>query len=201
MKPLTPWEAATHVGTESQPGLLPAATLTPLSLLLALLTTILLWPVFGGTAILIGLLFGRMAALDLTTYTLPNIYTVPLLVVGLVHAAGQGRLLQALLAALVIILLAQIIQRGGQHVGKQLGMGGGDLKLLAALFAFLPLTNAFFAVAVGCLLWLPVAMLKPKATVPFGVPILLGWVVLLRWPALPETLPQHLPNVLAFAIS
>jgi len=201
MNPYTPWETATHVGTDSQPGFLPATTLAPLSLLLALLTAILLWPVMGGTAIVVGLVFGRLAALDLTTYTLPNVYTVPLLVVGLAHAAGQGRLLQALLAALVIILMAQVIQRGGQHLGRQLGMGGGDLKLLAALFAFLPLTHAFFAVAAGCLLWLPVAMLKPKATVPFGVPLLLGWVVLLRWPALPQTLPQHLPNWLALAIS
>ncbi|TKW61552.1 MAG: prepilin peptidase [Blastochloris viridis] len=180
----TPWETATHVPQSSVTGMLTRESLTPLSLLAALVITLLLWSHYGIGALAIGLIFGRLLALDLTTYTLPNIYTVPLMVVGLVHSLVFGGFLQAVLALVILLLVSLVLSRS--HI--KIGMGGGDLKLLAALFAFLPLTDAFFAIALGSLCWLPVAFLKPKASIPFGVPILLGWVCLLAFTDLPNWL-------------
>lgn len=179
-----PWENATNVPLSSRPGVLPARALTPLTLLAAFLITLILWPTFHLAALLIGLVFGRLMALDLTTYTLPNVYTVPLLLVGWAHAATNGLFTQAILVLIGIFLLAWLMRRNHYNAG----IGGGDLKLLAALFAFLPATSAFFAIAVGSFLWLPVAFAKPKASIPFGVPIVLGWTLLLAFPGLPNWL-------------
>ncbi len=189
----TVWESATHAPSAAQPGLLPTATSFWLTALLAILIAALLWQPFGYYAIPIALVFGRLAALDLTTYTLPNIYTIPLFVVGLFHALTHEQLAQALIAALIIVFFNKTISSANLRMARSIGMGGGDLKLIAALFAFLPLTSAFWAVAVGSLAYMPVAFAKPKATVPFGVPLIIGWVILLRWP--------HLPNWLISTIS
>jgi leader peptidase (prepilin peptidase) / N-methyltransferase len=185
----TPWENATAVPQSSRTGMLKPASLTPLTLLAALVVTILLWPNYGIAALAIGLVFGRLIALDLTTYTLPNVYTVPLMTVGLLHSVIFGGVSQTVLAWLILFLLSLTVRRSNLKIG----MGGGDLKLLAALFAFLPLTEAFFAIALGSFFWLPVAFAKPKLSIPFGVPILLGWTLLLAVP--------HLPNWLMSAIS
>jgi len=159
-------------------------TLTPLTLLAALVITVLLWAHYGIGALVIGLIFGRLLALDLTTYTLPNIYTVPLIAVGFVHSLVFGGFAQAVLALVMLLLVSLVFSRSSIKIG----MGGGDLKLLAALFAFLPPADAFFAIALGSLFWLPVVCVKPKASIPFGVPILAGWVLLLAFPDLPNWL-------------
>ena len=186
---LTPWETATDVTPAVKNGLLPRRAATPLTLFCSLAIAIALWPVFGFCTVPIALVFGRLVALDLTTYTLPNIYTVPLLIIGLLHAFTHGWLMQAILALLLIYCLSLTLTRSN----LKMGMGGGDLKLLAALFAFLPLTSAFWAVAVGCLLYSPVTFAKPRSMVPFGVPLIVGWVILLCYP--------HLPNWLISTIS
>ncbi len=159
-------------------------SLTPLTLLAAVVIAILLWANYGIAALAIGLIFGRLLALDLTTYTLPNIYTVPLMAVGLMHSLVFGGFSQAICAWLIILLISMVASRS--HL--KIGMGGGDFKLLAALFAFLPLTDACFAIALGSLLWLPVAFKHPKQSIPFGVPIILGWTLLLAFPGLPNAL-------------
>ncbi len=193
MHTFTPWEAATHAPASAQPGLLPTTAATWLTIVFALAVTALLWQPFGYASIAIGLVFGRLMALDLTTYTLPNVYTIPLLTVGLMHALSQEQLAQALIACLLMVFFNKTVAAANMRMARSIGVGGGDLKLLAALFAFLPLTSAFWAVAAGSILYLPVAFTEPKATIPFGVPLLLGWAVLLRWP--------HLPNQLISTIS
>lgn len=186
---LAPWEVATHVAEAVQPGLLPLHRLPFLTLSCAAALILFLWPTLGWAAIPTGLVFARLLALDLTTYTLPNIYTVPLICIGLPFAYFHGQLPQAAYALLIMLTFSFALSR----CNVSLGFGGGDMKLMAALFAFLPLTTAFWAIAAGSILWLPVAFLKPKAMVPFGVPLILGWSLMLRFP--------HLPNWLISTIS
>lgn len=189
----TPWEASTHVPEAAQPGLLPQAATGSLTALFSLLIILLLWPLYGAWSLGIGLTFGRLMALDLTTYTLPNVYTIPLLTVGVLHALTTEHLTQAALAIVLIFVFNRTLMKANLRAARKIGVGGGDLKLLASLFAFLPLTSACWAIAAGCILYMPVAFLKPKATVPFGVPLILGWILLLRVP--------HLPNWLFSTIS
>lgn len=187
--PLAPWEVATDVADSAQPGLLPSHLGPRLSFLLSVALIIFLWPALGWAAIPTGMVFSRLLVMDLTTYTLPNIYTVPLICIGLCYALFHGQFGQAVMA--LCIMLSFSLTLG--HYRVSMGLGGGDFKLLAALFAFLPLTTGFWAIAVGSLLWLPIACLKPKAMVPFGVPLILGWCLMLRFP--------HLPNWLISTIS
>ncbi|PZP39727.1 MAG: hypothetical protein DI585_03135 [Pseudomonas fluorescens] len=189
----TPLEKATHVPDAAAQGLLPRAWIWPLTLALTVAITGALWPAYGIAAVAIAALFARMAALDITTYTLPNVYTVPLVIVGFVHALSHNLVPQALVALLMLSFLTSPVRHSFARLGLKLGLGGGDIKLLAALFAFLPLPLACWSLALGCILWLPVAFAKPKAMIPFGIPILAGWIIMLCVP--------HLPNWLISTIS
>lgn len=184
MQLLTPWEKATNVTSATRQGQLPAAYAWHITAGSFVVGSIFLWPVLGVLAIPLALIFGRMLALDITTYTLPNIYTVPLLTVGIFHALLHSNLASALIACLLIMLFSHKLTYSSLNIG----IGGGDIKLLAALFAFLPVGTACWAIAAGCMLWMPVAFIKPKAMIPFGVPLILGWAILLRFPYLPNWL-------------
>ncbi|MCA3244740.1 MAG: prepilin peptidase [Alphaproteobacteria bacterium] len=181
---LTPWEQATGVAEAALPGLLPARHTRRLTWALALVLAVLLWPAWGMAGVVMALVFARLMALDLTIYTLPNIYTIPLLAVGLLVALGDH-----LLATLLVWLALWLVGAAGRRWPRQgLVLGEGDLKLLAALVACLGPLPALAALAVGCLLWLPAAWLAPSRPLPLGVPLLLGWAVALAYPALPSVL-------------
>jgi prepilin signal peptidase PulO-like enzyme (type II secretory pathway) len=181
---LVVWESATGVAQAALPGLLPRRASTPLTLALAILGTAFLWPIWGLTGVPIAVLFARLAAIDLTTYTLPSIYTYPMIAMGAVHAVWAG---QGLMVGLIWVVMACLARVLKQTLPGQ-GLGGGDWALLAALVAFLEPAQACLAVGIGCLAWWPLAWRNPRQMVPFGVPIILGWAVLLRWPYLPESL-------------
>jgi prepilin signal peptidase PulO-like enzyme (type II secretory pathway) len=176
---LWPWEKATLAPADLVlPGWLPLRADGVVTLLGGILGTILLpaplWPLAWVLA--------RLAALDLTLYILPDIYTIPLLAVGLTHAL-QIHAMPQFLAGVVLLAL----QLSGQR-RLQSHFGGGDFKLLAAMLAWLPLQTAAMAVAVGCIVWLPLAFWRPKAMHPFGLPLILGWLIILAFPHLPEWL-------------
>lgn len=182
---LLPWEKATGVETASRPGLVARHWLFPLTVIASVTATALLVLPLGFAAALVGgLVLGRLVALDLTTYTLPNVYTLPLVTVGLCQAIVGNHIGPALLACFVLACLYAFTAQ----MRLSAGVGGGDLKLLAAMFAFLSPVMGFTAIAVGCLVWLPLAWKKPKAAVPFGVPIIIGWLAVLQAPYLPKWL-------------
>lgn len=186
---LTVWETATGVREATQEGLVPGRASASLSLLLALVGAVLMYPAQGLVGVLAGLVFGRLMALDLTTYTLPNIYTLPLLAMGVAHAATHGLLTQTVLACLMLLSVFWL----SNQLGNRIGMGAGDLKLMAALFGFIPAPEALFGMGLGATLWLPVAFFFPRRAVPFGVPVLLGWVLVLSFPGLPNWFFSTIP--------
>lgn len=179
---LAMWETSTGVAAAAQPGLLPYRAALPLTALLFGLFSVFLWPLLGLSGLVVAALFARLIALDITTYTLPNVYTLPMLAVGGVYALTHGLFVQSLLACLLLLCLVWLLAR----INATAGFGAGDLKLMAVLFAFTPAPEALFALSLGSLLWMPVAMFHPRRPVPFGIPILLGWLVLLRFPDLPN---------------
>jgi prepilin signal peptidase PulO-like enzyme (type II secretory pathway) len=181
---LTPWEQATGVAEAASPGLAPTRWGWRLTWALTLLFALLLWGQWGLGGILLAWVLARLLVLDLTTYTLPNIYTIPLLCVGLLVALGSH-----LLLTLVVWAALALVGLGGRTWPQEgLGIGEGDLKLLAAMLAWLGPLPFLGAVAMGCLLWLPGAFAAPKQALPLGVPLLLGWVVVLAFPYLPNAL-------------
>ncbi len=178
------WEKATGVAEDALPGTVALRHAGRLTAGFWLVFAVVLWPQWGLAGVLMGLVFARMAAVDLTMFVLPNVYTWPLMAMGLVHGLMQGTVLVivGIWAALAgVAWLARWLWPGR-------GVGGGDWALGAAMVAFLGPVGACVAVAVGVLLWLPVAFARPQAMVPLGVPLIVGWVVVLCCPHLPEWL-------------
>jgi|GEM_PF-4821987 len=182
-------EAATGVPQAALPGFVHARLAWPLTLAGWAVFAVILWPVMGIFALPVALIFARLFALDLAAYTLPDIYTLPLAATGLLSAVLNGRAGQGLTMVLLLALLAVVMRLRR----PAMGLAEGDLKLLAAMFTFLPFGMACWGVALGCVAWLPVTYARPRHMVPFGVPLIVGWMIILRWP--------HLPNALLLAIS
>lgn len=167
------FEAATVPPEAARPGLLAARWVWPLTAL-GLPLAALLWPVYGPLALPLGLALGRLLALDLTTYLLPNLYTYPLLAGGLAFAWFDGHAFSAVLSTLVFLGLRELTLR---LPNPSRGLGGGDYTLLAALCCWLGFGNAMWASLLGSLLWFPFTWLAPRRHVPLGAPLIVGWAI------------------------
>lgn len=129
----------------------------------------------GSTFIMICFL---LAMIDLKTYLLPDTLTLSLLWIGLI-ASSLGifiytdSLKDSLYGAITGYLLLWVISTVGKFVKKQEVMGGGDLKLLAAIGAFIGVKGAiftlFFSPFIGIFTWLIFKIFKTKEVmVPYG---------------------------------
>lgn len=183
--PLWKLEARTIPPDAAMPGMVPPTHATTWTLVLTLLAVAMLWPSYGWLAVLLAFPLARLLVLDATCYLLPNLYTLPLIAGGVVYAlmSGYGEL--TLLVVVLLLFLREVCLRVTWHCG----LCGGDFTLLAALFSWFPLPQAFMAVAVGSLMYLPVAFIFPARAVPFGVPLVAGWFTVALLSALPFRLP------------
>jgi len=131
------------------------------------------------TAGLFGTLLLGIAVTDARHYLIPDEYTWGGLVIGLALslAAGVPGLLQAVLGAAVGFALLYAVARVGQWAFKEEAMGGGDVKMMAMVGAFLGwkgvLLTIFLGALLGSLIFVPLS-LKKKRLVPFGVFLALG---------------------------
>lgn len=136
---------------------------------------------------LAGALFGTIlvgiAVTDARHYLIPDEYTVGglVLALGLSLAGGVHGFLQALLGAGVGFALLFTVARVGQWAFKEEAMGGGDIKMMAMVGAFLGgwqgvLLTVFLGALLGSLIFVPLT-LKKKRLVPFGVFLALGAAV------------------------
>jgi len=144
------------------------------------------WPA-GCWALLCFLLLG-LAVMDAETLLLPDWFTLPGLMAGVAFAAlGRGNLAwptalraagRSLLAAAVAAAALLLIAGVYWLARRRMGMGMGDVKLLAMLAAWLGLRQAalvlFLAVIAGALygvkliLWHPREGSAGQLAVPFG---------------------------------
>lgn len=83
-----------------------------------------------GTVLLVGLIL--LSWIDLKTYRLPDILTLPLIAIGIIHAWYLPPGLHAsLIGAFAGYLFFVAIELGFRHIRKKDGLGRGDAKLLA----------------------------------------------------------------------
>jgi leader peptidase (prepilin peptidase) / N-methyltransferase len=126
-----------------------------------------------------------ITAIDLTHQIIPDVITLPGIVVGVVANLVTGRVdwRESLIGIAVggTIFLVIIVASGG-------GMGGGDMKLAAMLGAFLgwkvTLASLFVAVMLGGALavtLLVAGRLRRKDPIPFGPFLAIGGMVGLLW--------------------
>jgi leader peptidase (prepilin peptidase)/N-methyltransferase len=156
----------------------------------------LLW---GGAALawgptlhaLAGAVFGTIllgiTVTDARHMLIPDEFTWGGLVLGLAFALGGGgpALVQALLGAAAGFALLYAIAVLGEWVFKEEAMGGGDIKMMAMVGAFVGwqgvLLTIFLGALFGTMIFLPLTLLGRKKLVPFGVFLSVGaaaaWLV------------------------
>lgn len=130
-----------------------------------------------------------LAFIDIKTFLLPDVITLPLLWLGLLcNLFGLfADIHSAVLGAVVGYLSLYCITKVFQLITGKIGMGNGDFKLLAALGAWLGWQYLVFIVLFASLLgsivgisFLLFKKQKSNTPIPFGPYLALaGWIVLL----------------------
>lgn len=127
-----------------------------------------------------------LAYIDLDTFRLPDVLTLPLLGVGLLGALvvpGNPDFLESALCALgaggVFWIIARVYPQG---------MGLGDVKLVAAMGALLGFPSIFLAIFIGSfigafvgILFLLMGKKGLKQQIPFGPYLAMGALIALLW--------------------
>ncbi len=138
-------------------------------------------------AALFGTILLGIAVSDAREYIIPDEFSVGGIVLGILLAIAGGALPwpQAILgAAIGFTLLWAVAWLGSKLLGQD-AMGGGDIKMLAMIGAFLGwqgvLLSLFLGAALGTLIFLPLKLAGREKLVPFGIFLAIGsaacWVV------------------------
>jgi leader peptidase (prepilin peptidase)/N-methyltransferase len=144
-------------------------------------------------AVFVTILLG-IAMTDARAYLIPDEFTWGGLVLGLLFslAGGLAGLGNALLAAAVGFGLLWLVGTVGTWVFKEDAMGGGDVKMMAMVGAFVGwkgvLLTIFLGALIGSAIFLPLLLLGKKKLVPFGIFLAIGAAVahelgpeIIRW--------------------
>jgi leader peptidase (prepilin peptidase)/N-methyltransferase len=151
-----------------------------------------LWTTTASIALSACLL--TLAAVDVASLRLPNLLTIPLVLLGLAAAVRERTgLLGHLAGAVAGWVLIAALAHGFRRLRGQEGIGMGDAKLLAAAGAWCGWRALPFTVLLACVLafaWLGLRLLRPgrvglREPLPFGAPLALAfWMVRLYGPQL-----------------
>ena len=131
-----------------------------------------------STALFFTILLG-IALSDARTYIIPDQFTLGGLVLGLALSFAPGGIgwKQAFLGAALGYALLWLVGWAGEKAFKKEAMGGGDIKMMAMVGAFLgPLGVAltiFLGALFGVLIFTPISLRTGKL-VPFGIFLALG---------------------------
>jgi len=144
-------------------------------------------PILLQAIILISLLW-ILTLIDLETGLLPNILTLPGIVVGLLFAWWLGFVVDALIGAVAGYAVFWLVARTFLLLTGKEGMGYGDFKLLAMLGAFmgwqaLPFivfASSFVGAIVG-IIYLKLANRGRHAEIPFGPYLALAGILWFLW--------------------
>ena len=153
-----------------------------------------------------GAVFGTLllgiAMTDARAYIIPDEFSLGGLVLGLAFSCARGfdGLADAVLGAAVGFGLLWLVGVGGSWLFKQEAMGGGDIKMMAMVGAFVGwpgvLLTVFLGAFLGSLIFVPLSLAGYKKLVPFGIFLSLGAAAAyLAGPALLEWYTSYLSAV------
>jgi leader peptidase (prepilin peptidase)/N-methyltransferase len=150
----------------------------------ALLWAFMVWRHGVGLEALRGAAFGTIllgiAMTDARAYIIPDEFSLGGLAFGILFALAAGRqpLGTALLGAAVGFGLLWLVAVLGEWMFKQEAMGGGDIKMMAMVGAFLgwqgTLLTIFLGALIGSLVFVPLSLAGHKKLVPFGIFLAIG---------------------------
>jgi leader peptidase (prepilin peptidase) / N-methyltransferase len=131
-------------------------------------------------AMVFGTLLLGIAMTDAREYIIPDEFTIGGLAFGLLFslAGGLAGLGQAVLGAALGFGILWLVGAVGTWALKQDAMGGGDIKMMAMVGAFLGwkgvLLTIFLGALLGSLIFVPLTLVGKKKLVPFGIFLALG---------------------------
>lgn len=140
----------------------------------------------AAKAAVFGTLLLGIAITDARHYIIPDEFTWGGLGLGLALSLVGGWLgfLQAVLGAAAGFGLLYIVGSAGRWMFSEEAMGGGDIKMMAMVGAFVGwkgvLLTIFAGALLGTLIFVPLSLRK-KRLVPFGVFLAVGAAVAFAW--------------------
>jgi leader peptidase (prepilin peptidase)/N-methyltransferase len=149
--------------------------------------------------VLLILVLGYLAYIDLRTFRLPDVITLPLILSGLFFNGFSGEGLASLQDSAIGAILGYtslwLLNLIYRQAKKQDGIGMGDAKLLAALGAWLGwlalpgiLLIASLTGLIGGFMWLQWNKQNHRSAFPFGPFLAIAGIIELLWPQTLQTL-------------
>jgi len=149
--------------------------------------------------LLLILVLAYLAYIDLRTFRLPDLITLPLIFLGLCFNSFSNLQFvdpqESILGALLGYLSLWLLNRIYRSIRSQDGIGMGDAKLLAGLGAWLgwhALPGILFIASafgiIGGILWLRINKQKHGSPFPFGPFLIFAGIIELLWPQLLQNL-------------
>ena len=140
-----------------------------------------------------------LAYYDLRTFRLPDVITLPLILLGLLfNSLSNPRFISfqdAIIGAILGYSCLWLLNLLYRTVKKQDGIGMGDAKLLAALGAWLGwfalpsiLLMASLTGLIGGIIWLQWNKQSHRSAFPFGPFLAIAGIIELLWPQTLQTL-------------
>jgi len=134
-----------------------------------------------------------LAYFDLRTFRLPDVITLPLILLGLLFNGVSNESLisfqDSLIGAILGYVCLWLLNLLYRIVKKQEGIGMGDAKLLAALGAWLGwfalpsiLLIASLTGLIGGIIWLQWNKQNHRSAFPFGPFLAIAGIIELLWP-------------------
>jgi len=170
----------------------------------ALIWGFMFWRFGLGLPALTGSVFFTLlvgiAMTDAREYIIPDEFSLGGLALGLALAlaGGFGALYHSLVGAVVGFGVLWLVGALGTRVFKEEAMGGGDIKMMAMVGAFVGwqgvLLTIFLGALLGSLVFVPLSLIGKKRLVPFGVFLSLGAAV--TWLAGPTVIAWYRDFVL-----
>lgn len=136
------------------------------------------WQAVSG-GVFFSILLG-IAMTDAREYIIPDEFSLGGLVIGLLLSLSRGSagLIDAVIGAAAGFLLLWTVGAIGKRMFKEEAMGGGDIKMMAMVGAFVGwqgvLLTVFLGALLGTIVFVPLSLIGPKKLVPFGVFLSLG---------------------------
>ncbi len=119
--------------------------------------------------------------IDLDTRKIPDVLTLPGMVAGLALSFWTISVLKSAVGIAVGVGVLWIIAIIGKLLLKQEAMGGGDIKLLGVVGAFLGPLGALLTLFLGALVGVVVSVPMRKRKVPFGPFLSAGAFITAIW--------------------
>lgn len=137
-------------------------------------------------ALFLTILLG-IAMTDAREYIIPDEFSIGGLILGLGLSLVQGLegLKYSAIGAVVGFVVLWLVAWLGKHAFKKEAMGGGDIKMMAMVGAFVGWKGVFLTIflgsVVGTVVFGPLALIGKKKDVPFGIFLAMGAAVTFLW--------------------